>query len=184
MKYKGKNKGLGLEWVYIFLDYYVSMNKRTAIYEILFPFIVSFICSLLYLRSNILEIAFSKLSEVLPATISILIGFTAMIVTLLITSDSEKIKQLTKKETKKVIRKKKVSLYQKIFIQNSHSLFNEILLLLIVFMYMFFQGLNCVNWIGFIFFLFIETYLVINILISIFSNITTIYLAFYSNTEK
>lgn len=109
MKYKGKNKGLGLEWVYIFLDYYVSMNKRTAIYEILFPFIVSFICSLLYLRSNILEIALSKLSEVLPATISILIGFTAMIVTLLITSDSEKIKQLTKKETKKVIRKKKVA---------------------------------------------------------------------------
>lgn len=184
MKYKGKNKGLGLEWVYIFLDYYVSMNKRTAIYEILFPFVVSFICSLLYLRSNILEIALSKLSEVLPATISILIGFTAMIVTLLITSDSEKIKQLTKKETKKVIRKKKVSLYQKIFIQNSHSLFNEVLLLLIVFIYMFFQGLNCVHWIGFIFFLFIETYLVINILISIFSNITTIYLAFYSNAEK
>lgn len=184
MKHKDKSKGLGLEWIYIFLDYYVSMDKKTAIYEILFPIIISFVCSLLYSSFNIAEKALINLSEILPSAISILIGFTAMIVTLLITSDSEKIKQLKEKETKKVVRKNKVTLYQKIFIQNSHSLFNEILLLLIVFMYMFFHGLNLVNWIGLILFLFIETYLVINILISIFSNITTIYLAFYSNSEK
>lgn len=180
MKPKENSKGLGFEWLYIFLDYYFSINKKTAINEIIIPAIISLICSMLYFYSNIVGKALDKLSEILPSAISILIGFTAMIVTFLITSDSEKIKQLKEKETKKVIRNKKLTVYQKIFIQNSHSLFNEILLLLIVFMYMFFHGLNFVNGIVLSVFLFIETYLVINILISIFSNISTIYLSFYS----
>ncbi len=184
MRHKENSKGLGLEWIYIFLDYYSSMNKKTAINEIFIPLAVSLACSLIYCYSNIAEKALSKLAEILPSAISILIGFTAMIVTLLITSESEKIRQLKSKETEKTIRNKKVSLYQKIFIQNSHSLFNEILLLLIVFMYMFFCGLNFVNWIGLMIFLFIETYLIINILISIFSNITSIYLSFYGNHKK
>ena len=184
MKYKENSKGLGLEWIYIFLDYYSSMDKKTAISEIFIPMAISFVCSFIYSYSNIAEKALNKLSEIFPSAISILIGFTAMIVTLLITSESDKIKLLKNTGTKKAIRKKSVSLYQRIFIQNSLSLFNEILLLLIVFMYMFFHGLGYVNWIGLITFLFIETYLVINILISIFSNITTIYLAFYGDTQK
>lgn len=184
MKHKEKSKGLGLEWIYIFLDYYSAMDKKTAIGEIFIPMAISFVCSLIYWYSNIAEKALNKLAEIFPSAISILIGFTAMIVTLLITSESDKIKLLKNTETKKEIRKERVTIYQKIFIQNSHSLFNEILLLLIVFMYMFFHGLSCINWLGLIFFLFIETYLVINILVSIFSNITTIYLAFYGGSKK
>lgn len=184
MKHNEKSKGLGLEWIYIFLDYYTSMDKKTAIREVFTPMAISLVCSLIYWYSNIAEEALNKLAEIFPSAISILIGFTAMIVTLLITSESDKINLLKNTETKKEIRKKRVSLYQKIFMQNSHSLFNEILLLLIVFMYMFFHGLSCINCIGLILFLFIETYLVINILVSIFGNITTIYLAFYCDSKK
>lgn len=77
-----------------------------------------------------------------------------MIVTILITSDNDKIKYLKNKNTK-----------------------NEI-------SNMFLHGINSINFIFSVLFLFFETYLMMSILISIFNNIATLYLSFYNNKDS
>ena len=176
-------RGLGIEGIFIFLDYYSSLSRRKAICEILLPFVVAVTCSLIYLRQGLVNYALVKLSDILPAAVSILIGFSAMIVTLLTTGESKRVNELRELSTGKEVRGKPLTYYQKILIQNIHVLFNEIILLLVVFIYLYLNGLKILNDIWLVFFLIIETYFLINILVSILGTIATVYFAFY-NSDK
>lgn len=127
--------------------------------------------------------ALSALAELLPTAISILIGFTVMLITLLLTSSGESIDRLKKIANDKELHGKKITLYQGLHIQFSHSLFAEIFLLLIVFFYLFLHGLG---WLGRkkVIFLGVEIYLTLNILLSILRGIANLYFSFYKNTAK
>ena len=119
----------------------------------------------------------------LPTAISILIGFTVMLITLLLTSSGENIDNIKKITTDKMIYGKAITLYQGLHIQFSHSLFSEIFLLLIVLFYLFLNGLGWVKGID-IAFLGIEVYLTLNILLSILRGIANLYFSFYKSNIK
>ena len=178
----GKNhkKGLGLEWVIAYLDYYSSLSIRTALREILLPIAVSLVCSFIYLHSGIAERGLRTLADILPSIIAILIGFSVMVLTILTTSDNNK---LEKVKTGIIIRNQEITYHQLILIRSTHTLFNEIALLLIVFVYMFFHGLDYLNNIWSFLFLAIEAYLIISILISIFTSMVNIYCAYFDKGE-
>jgi hypothetical protein len=79
--------------------------------------------------------------------------------------------------------KDNVTLYQRLHILLTHSLFNEILLLLIVFFFLFVSGIRK----SIIFenvILFILIYLTLNILLSILRGVTSIYFSFYGKREN
>ena len=179
---KKEQSGLGnhiyTEWLFPVKDYYCSIRKNEAVFEIAIPFFCATICSALYFFANKVFLALDGLSNLLPTAISILIGFTVMLITLLLTSTGENVDKLKNTQTDKVLYGRKVSLYQGLHIQFSHSLFSEIVLLLTTFVYLFWNGLGMPVAAGVIF-LVVEIHLTLNILLSILRGITSLYFSFY-----
>lgn len=181
-----KKKSLGLskiiytEWLQPILHYYLTIKKNEAMFEIVIPVFISVVCSGIYNSFGKVEKALSAMAFLLPTAISILIGFTIMLITLLLTSGGESVDKIKKIALDKKLNKRPITLFQGLHIQFSHSLSSEIILLLIVFFYMF---LNGVGWIGKagIGFLFIESYLILNILLSILRGIANLYFSFYNS---
>ena len=170
-----------MEWLFPIKDYYCSIRKNEVVFEIVIPLLVSLICVSLYFRERKIEIALDGLSELLPSAISILIGFTIMLITLLLTSSVESVEQL-KIITTKTLYKKPLTLHQDLHIQFSHSLFSEIFLLLLIFFYLFLKGIGLPLFMSTIV-LFIEIYLTLNILLSILRGIANLYFSFYHVLE-
>lgn len=136
----------------------------------------------LLLRDYLLSqgsIALDALAELLPTAVSILIGFTVMLITLLLTTDSDQISKLKTEITENRVRGKKITLYQKLHIQLTESLFSEVFLLLTVFAYLFYSGITSVL-LTEIAFLLVEVYLTAHILLGIIRSITHLYCVFYS----
>ena len=148
------------------------------VFEITIPFFCATICSALYFFANKVFLALDGLSNLLPTAISILIGFTVMLITLLLTSTGENVDKLKNTQTDKVLYGRTVSLYQGLHIQFSHSLFSEIVLLLTTFVYLFWNGLGMPIAAGVVF-LVVEIHLTLNILLSILRGITSLYFSFY-----
>jgi membrane-bound metal-dependent hydrolase YbcI (DUF457 family) len=182
---KKQKKGLGKliysEWLIPIVDYYKSLYKNETCYEVIVPILIAIICTIIYSNNGKLVVALNGIAKILPTVISILIGFTVMLITILLTSTGENIEKLKNTETDKLLRDKNVTLYQKLHIQFSHSLFSEVLLLLLIFFYLFLYGLWGDSIVGFIayIFLMIEIYLILNILLSILRGITNMYFSFY-----
>lgn len=183
---KKSQKGLGkyvyMEWLIPTKDYYCSIRKNEVIFEIAIPLTIAFICSILYFINGNFLIALDKLAELLPTAISILIGFTVMLITLLFTSSGGNVELIKSIETEKRLYKRPLTLYQGLYIQFSHSLFSEIFLLLLIFFYLFLKGLNMQNRYSIVF-LFIEVYLTLNILLSILRGIANLYFSFYDSRK-
>ena len=179
----GLSKYIYTEWLRPIIDYYMAIKKNEAMFEIIFPAVTAVICAGLYNTFGNVSQALAALADLLPTAISILIGFTVMLITLLLTSSGENIDRIKKFSTEKKIHGKKITLYQGLHIQFSHSLFSEIFLLLIVFFYLFLNGLG---WIGKMstIFLGIEVYLTLNILLSILRGIANLYFSFYRSNEQ
>lgn len=181
---KSTTHGMGrivyMEWIVPVIDYYRSIRKNEVVFEVLAPLSIAVMCTIIYLCKEKLILALDKMADLLPTAISILIGFTAMLITLLLTSSGESINKLKEAETGKKLYQKPVSLFQGLHIQFSHSLFSEIALLLIIFFYLFLQGLGVPILVGVVF-LIIEIYLTLNILLSILRGITSIYFSFYNH---
>lgn len=179
---KKQENGLGkyiyTEWLFPVKDYYCSIIRNEVIFEIIVPLLSAIACSICYLLAGKTLQALGGLSELLPTAISILIGFTVMLITLLLTSSGESVNRLKGKETNKILYKKPVNLYQGLHIQFSHSLFSEIVLLLLIFVYLFWNGLGMPVVVG-TFFLTVEVYLTLNILLSLLRGITSMYFSFY-----
>lgn len=123
------------------------------------------------------------LADLLPTAISILIGFTVTLITLLLTSSGENIDNIKKIITDKKVHGKVITLYQGLHIQFSHLLFSEVLLFLIVFFYLFLSGLGWGKGKDIVF-LGIEVYLTLNILLSILRGIANLYFSFYRSNVK
>lgn len=174
----GLGKYIYMEWLFPVKDYYCSIRKNEVVFEIIFPLLCALGCTYSYFRLGKVHNALDGLSGLLPTAISILIGFTVMLITLLLTSNGENINKLKAKELSKKLYQKKLNLYQGLHIQFSHSLFSEIVLLLLVFCYLFWDGIGMPAWAA-VAFLVIEIYLTLNILLSILRGITSLYFSFY-----
>ena len=178
----GVNGGLGkhiyMEWIIPIRDYYCSIRKNEVVFEIISPLLISLTCVAFYFHNGKLIVALDGLSDLLPTAISILIGFTVMLITLLLTSSGDNVERLKKLETEKVLYKKPLTLYQGLHIQFSHSVF----LLLLIFFYLFLKGIG-ISPLASGAVLFVEIYLTLNILLSILRGIANLYFSFY-NTQK
>ena len=176
---RGLGKYIYMEWLIPIKDYYCSIRKNEAIFEIIIPLLVSVSCSLIYSAKGKLLIALDGLANLLPTAISILIGFTVMLITLLLTSSGDNVERLKTIKTEKSLYNKPVTLYQGLHIQFSHSLFSEIFLLLLIFGYLFLKGVGLSKNVG-LGILVIEIYLTLNILLSILRGIANLYFSFYN----
>ncbi len=180
---KEKTWGLGqillMEWLFPVFDYYSSLRKSERRFEILLPLLVGIVSSAIYVKIGKVSIALAALAELLPTAVSILIGFTVMLITLLLTTDSEQIRKLKDEITDNRVRGKRINLYQKLHIQLTESLFAEVFLLLAVFAYLFFSGISSTLLMEVVF-LVAEVYLTTHILLGIIRSITHLYCVFYS----
>lgn len=174
----GLGKYIYTEWLFPVKDYYCSIRKNEIVFEIIIPMVCAFGCTLCYYHIDKIYDALSELSNLLPTAISILIGFTVMLITLLLTSSGANVEKLKAKNTSQILYNKPINLYQGLHIQFSHSLFSEIVLLLLIFCYLFWNGLGVPITVAAIF-LALEVYLTLNILLSILRGITKLYFAFY-----
>lgn len=178
----GLGKYIYMEWLIPIKDYYFSIRKNEVIFEIAVPLLISVVCSFMYFNNGKIFTALDGLAELLPTAISILIGFTVMLITLLLTSSGDNVDLLKTIETDKVLYKKPVTLYQGLHIQFSHSLFSEIFLLLLIFGYLFLKGVGLSKNVG-LGVLVIEIYLTLNILLSILRGIANLYFSFYNSPK-
>ncbi len=167
-----------MEWLFPVKDYYCSLRRSEAAFEIVIPACVSIACTTIYLLNEKTLDALVGLSELLPTAISILIGFTVMLITLLLTSSGKNVEELKSINLEKELYKKKISMFQGLHIQFSHSLFSEIILLLVVLAFLFWYGIG-LPFVAAVVFLLFEIYLTLNILLSILRGITNIYFSFY-----
>lgn len=176
----GLGKYIYMEWLIPIKDYYCSIRRNEVVFEIFIPFVASLSCSLIYFARGKLLIALDGLANLLPTAISILIGFTVMLITLLLTSSGDNVEKLKTIQTKKSLYNKPITLYQGLHIQFSHSLFSEIFLLLLIFSYLFLKGIGLPKSIG-LGILVIQIYLTLNILLSILRGIANLYFSFYNS---
>lgn len=183
---RGDKKGLGgwiyLEWLYPIKDYFISSYKNEILFEIIMPIIISTIVTGICMIHNNVSLVVMNLADVLITLTSILIGFSVMLVTLLLTSGGEGVKKLKEKTLKKKLYNKEISLYQKLHIQFVYSLVSEIFLLISIMLFYFIQSIigngiwQCIFLLGFI-------TVILNILLSILRGITNVYFSYYSETK-
>lgn len=181
---KKKEPFLYLEWVYLTFGYASAVRKNEIVFEVLFPIAVSAGCSYVYYGLDLVRPALKGLANLLPSILSILIGFTIMLITLLITGDNGNIDSLKDfKTNKKFLGSRNLSLFQILHIQFSFSLFIEITLLLIVLFSMFYMGVWSSKTFETIL-LFLECALTLNTLFSILHGVTNIFFSFFKTEPK
>jgi hypothetical protein len=174
----GLGKLIYMEWLFPVKDYFFSLRRNEAAFELLIPACAATFCTIVYYSKGKVISAFVGLADLLPTAISILIGFTVMLITLLLTSSGKNVEALKEKTLDKELYQKKINLFQGLHIQFSHSLFSEVILLLIVLAFLFWNGVGIPSVAANIF-LWIEIYLTLNILLSILRGITSVYFSFY-----
>lgn len=178
-----KNKPiLNLEWLYIVYGYEASTDCAEKNWDTRIPFVVALICTVLYWRAGKVILALEGLSNILPTVISLLIGFTVMFITILLTNDSKHIQRLREYETDKVFYNKTINLYQKLLIQFSYLLLLEVVLLLSVFAYLFLKGLIILQLLA-VLLLLLQVYLILHILLSILRGMTNLYFSFFNDID-
>ncbi|WJH31335.1 hypothetical protein N6H13_12735 [Paenibacillus sp. CC-CFT742] len=167
------------EWLIPIIDYYKTLKKNEKNYEIIFPLLIAVITTVVYFFFGDSLRALMKLRDILPNALAILIGFTISCITILVSSDNNTIKYL--KETNsdnRVVRNKVISLYQWMLITFVYILIIQVFLLAFVFFVAFVLQLTKTNpfiSIG----LFIETYILLHILLLLIRNITNFYFVFF-----
>ena len=116
-------------------------------------------------------------SEILLTVDSMLIGFTGILVTILLTTENRTIDTLKKKESPKKLYGKKVNIFDLLHILFTNSLLNEIILLLVVMLNLFLRGLlynKILSLLGLI----IEVFMILNITFSIMRGVNNLYWTF------
>lgn len=183
-KPSGSSKFLYIEWLFPIFGYYIVLHLNEFIFDILFPFIISIACSLLYHKNDLIIIALNHLSTILPSVISILIGFTVMLITLLLSGNENSISKLKCKfiENKKLW-DKPVTLHQYLLLQFIRSLIAEIALIILVFLYLFLSPFQ-LPVIVYTVFLVFQVHYLLSILFSIARGLVNIFFAFYGKPSK
>lgn len=169
---------INLEWLHLLLDYYVTTKGKDMVTEIILPILVSFFVTTIYFSRHLVFYGLEGLSNILPTVMSFLIGFTVMLITLLMTINGDSVKTLKDKESGKILHEKEISLFQCLLIQFAHILFSEVVLMLLVFLYMFWNGIGMPLKIAAVV-LFLQVYQVLNILFSTIRGVTNLYFSFF-----
>ncbi len=176
------SKILYLDFIKPIIDYFCILNGNEWLYEIIFPIFVGICCVLECAYKNKTIVALDKLSDMLLSVISILIGITVLLITLLLTCSNDNIEKLKTKTTTKKLNGNNLSMFQILHIQFTYSLFTEVFLLIVIFAYLYFFKVVALNNIiicsGF---LFVYIYIILNILLSIVRGITNIYFALFNS---
>lgn len=173
---------LYLEFIKPIVDYICILNCNEWIYEIIFPILVSVCCVSQCAHKNKTIVVLDKLSDMLLSVISILIGITVLLITLLLTCSNNNIDKLKAKETTKKLNGNNLNLFQILHIQFTSSLFAEVFLLIVIFAYLyFFKVVTLNNIIISSGFLLVYVYIILNILLSIVRGITNIYFALFNS---
>lgn len=154
------------------------MKVKYFIYELVIPAVIGLVCASVYACNNKVEIALGKLCDILPDTIAILIGFSTLLITLLLTGNEKAIDRLKKQKTEMELDNCKVSLYQCLHIQFTHSIFTEILLILLIFLYLFLKVFRFPVIVHTIF-LGLFVILTLNIFLSLLRGITNLYFSYF-----
>ena len=179
---KNKNNKESLEWIIIPFQYYGLISRNALKYEIIAPYIVAYGCASIYTKFDLTVHALKRLSDILPTVISLLIGFTVMLITILLTSGNKNIEQLKSINYSKSLHNNPVTLYQALHIQFCYLLLREVALLLVILLYLFLLGLHISISISFAF-LWIETGMTLSILIALVRSITNLYLSFFNSQD-
>ena len=173
-------KKINLEWLIIPIDYIkVSDDIRTVVK---LPIVISILTSILYYLFNDTVHALKVFSDLLLNLDSILIGFTGILVTLLLTTENKTIDILKANKTDKKLHGKKVSLYDLLHILFTNALLNELILLLVVLFNLFLLGLTCnklISTIGLV----VEEYMILNIIFSMMIGVNNMYWTFKKDGE-
>lgn len=172
------------EWLRPIAHYLITLKCNEISYEICIPFVTAGIASIFYYSFDFVILALLKLRDLLPASLSILIGFTIMCITILVTSNSGTI-DLIRHEycDERIIGHKKITIYRWLLILFSHSLLMELITLILVFLSAFIIPL--INSIGIgIILLFLETFLLSHILLLMIRAMTNLYFLFRIEDKK
>lgn len=170
-------KKLNIEWIRITIDYLSVSNKNDKNAELILPIIISTITSMIYYIWNDTVHALKIFSEILLNLDSILIGFTGILVTLLLTIENKTINILKEKQLDRKLYGKKVSLFDLLHILFTNALLNELVLLLIILFNLFLMGLISNKEICLIG-LMVEEFIILNIIFSMMRGVNNLYWAF------
>ncbi|MGG4549392.1 hypothetical protein ABER02_16645 [Rossellomorea marisflavi] len=171
------------EWLVPIVDYFRTLNKKEFYYEWVTPLLISFVIALSYEYLGNVEAALSKLRDILPDTLAILIGFTITCVTVLVASSGKTIDLLKNKKTdNRKIGKKTVSMYQWLLILFIYVLISQISLLIFIFFSSYLLSVYKTLYIIYAT-LFIMTFLLLHILLLLIRNTTNFYFIFFIDTN-
>lgn len=172
-----------LEWLYPVRDYFKSSELKELIFDVFVPILLSVGIYLISLHRDAVAVTTEKLASMLFSVTSVLIGFSIMLVTILLTSGGDGVNELKKRTVKKELYGKNITLFQKLHIQFIYSLVTEVLLLLVIlFFYFMHDTLDVYSKDGY--FLLVFVFGILNILFSLIREITNIYFSFYRNDIK
>ena len=167
------------QWIILIEHYFKILRFNEFTYEIVIPLISACLASYIY-NEILLDIqALSKLREMLPTAISVLIGFTIMAITLLSASESNTITNIKNRESRaSYLNGKLISIYKLMLIMFSYALIVEIFFLLVIFFVAFLINVYTCP-ILVIISLFLEIFLLLHILLLIVRSVTSLYLVLY-----
>ena len=176
---------LYLEWLFVLCKYLGTLSIVEGVFEIIVPLMVAVISTIIYSYNGIVAVAAKNFADILLTLDSILIGFSVMLVTLLLTSSGNTIDKLKEQKSKVKRNNQDITLFQKLHTQFVYSLIMEIILLIVIMMYNFINGIvKDGNWQNI--FLVLFTYLFLNNILSIMRGVTNVYFSFYlqKNEDK
>lgn len=178
----GIRKELGgivyLEWLFLIRNYYSMLKNNEITFEVLIPITMSTFCVSTYWARASIQQALESLSRLLPTAVSVLIGFSVLLITILLTSNGENIRNLKNNYLRKKSSKPQFSLYQALLAQFAHLLCSEIVLMIVIFIALFWEGLGIIKWAAALL-LWAEIYLTLNVLLSVLRGVTNIYFSFF-----
>lgn len=128
-----KNIGrfLYFDWLIPIVDYFSTLKKKEYIFDIIGPIVIAIGVVSIYNFNNLVNNAISKMGNILPTVLAVLIGFTISSIAIIITSSDEKMNKIEK--FNRELSGEKISLYQYILIILIYVLIQEIINLILVF---------------------------------------------------
>ncbi|TDS28033.1 hypothetical protein [Halanaerobium congolense] len=171
------------EWSYPIIDYFKTLKSNEKNTEIILPIIMSLMISIIYFYFNLSNTALSHLRNILPATISILIGFSMTSLTIIVTSNNDSIKTLKDEYTdnRKIV-SSVITLYQWLIIMYIHAIISEIFLLIFIFFSAFLLQIGKIPYLADVL-LFIQISLLLHIFLVLLRNVANMYFIFYKKED-
>jgi hypothetical protein len=118
-----------------FLHYFEIATKKEKTINVIVPTIIAASLTLSTINSDSFQTMLNQLYNVIPILASILIGFTATMITIVITDSSRSFSRLKGHITTRKINGDNISIYRLYFIQLYFVLYCEIILIFIVILF-------------------------------------------------